>query len=264
MVDPPARRGAGGPAGRLHRDRLQTLDRHDGAGHRRGAGCRVGPVPGPGGAAGGRLPPPGAAVPGRPVPGAEPPSAGAARRRPGGRPRLPHLRVLRRRRRHRPAPPRRPAAPPGPGHRQLHQRLRAGRLRRLPPGRGRSAPARHLPLPRQGRQRPAGRGRRRGDLQRGPGRPHRGAGRDARRPRRRRPGAGGQLRARPAAGRGRVVMAGAHLDSVAAGPGINDNASGSATLLEIARRLAGTRPAHTVRFAWWAPRSSACWAPGTT
>src|SRR5215211_7586621 len=50
---------------------------------------------------------------------------------------------------------------------------------------------------------------------------------------------------------GRVIMAGAHLDSVAAGPGINDNASGSATLLEIARRLAGTRPAHTVRFAWW-------------
>jgi Zn-dependent M28 family amino/carboxypeptidase len=50
---------------------------------------------------------------------------------------------------------------------------------------------------------------------------------------------------------GRVVMAGAHLDSVAAGPGMNDNASGSATLLEIARRLAGTRPAHTVRFAWW-------------
>src|SRR5215216_520753 len=50
---------------------------------------------------------------------------------------------------------------------------------------------------------------------------------------------------------GRVVMAGAHLASVAAGPGINDNASGSATLLEIARQLAGTRPAHTVRFAWW-------------
>src|SRR5215218_8105830 len=50
---------------------------------------------------------------------------------------------------------------------------------------------------------------------------------------------------------GRVVMGGAPLDSVAAGPGINDNASGSATLLEIARRLAGTRPAHSVRFAWW-------------
>jgi len=50
---------------------------------------------------------------------------------------------------------------------------------------------------------------------------------------------------------GRVVMAGAHLDSVPAGPGINDNASGSATLLELARQLAGTRPAHTIRFAWW-------------
>jgi Zn-dependent M28 family amino/carboxypeptidase len=55
----------------------------------------------------------------------------------------------------------------------------------------------------------------------------------------------------PGADPGRVVMAGAHLDSVPAGPGINDNASGSATLLEIARQLAGSRPAHTVRFAWW-------------
>jgi Zn-dependent M28 family amino/carboxypeptidase len=55
----------------------------------------------------------------------------------------------------------------------------------------------------------------------------------------------------PGADPGRVIMGGAHLDSVAAGPGINDNASGSATLLEIARRLADTRPAHTVRFAWW-------------
>ena len=55
----------------------------------------------------------------------------------------------------------------------------------------------------------------------------------------------------PGADPGRVVMAGGHLDSVTAGPGINDNASGSATLLEIARRCAGTRPAHTIRFAWW-------------
>jgi Zn-dependent M28 family amino/carboxypeptidase len=55
----------------------------------------------------------------------------------------------------------------------------------------------------------------------------------------------------PGADPGRVVMAGGHLDSVTAGPGINDNASGSATLLEIARQLAGTRPAHTIRFAWW-------------
>ena len=36
----------------------------------------------------------------------------------------------------------------------------------------------------------------------------------------------------------RVVMAGAHLDSVAAGPGINDNGSGAAALLEIAVQMA--------------------------
>nr|WP_237399314.1 M28 family peptidase [Rathayibacter iranicus] len=49
-----------------------------------------------------------------------------------------------------------------------------------------------------------------------------------------------------------VVMLGAHLDSVPAGPGINDNGSGSATLLETAVQLAeagGTTNA--VRFAWW-------------
>ncbi|HVE96954.1 MAG TPA: M28 family metallopeptidase [Pseudonocardiaceae bacterium] len=50
----------------------------------------------------------------------------------------------------------------------------------------------------------------------------------------------------------RVVMAGAHLDSVPEGPGINDNGSGVATLLEIAERLGGS-PAvgNAVRFAWW-------------
>jgi Zn-dependent M28 family amino/carboxypeptidase len=55
----------------------------------------------------------------------------------------------------------------------------------------------------------------------------------------------------PGADGDRVVMVGAHLDSVEEGPGINDNASGSAAILEIARQLAGTRPAHTIRFAWW-------------
>ncbi|MGH3660224.1 MAG: M28 family peptidase, partial [Micromonosporaceae bacterium] len=40
----------------------------------------------------------------------------------------------------------------------------------------------------------------------------------------------------------RVVMAGAHLDSVPAGPGINDNGSGVAALLEIAVRLGGSPP----------------------
>jgi Zn-dependent M28 family amino/carboxypeptidase len=46
-------------------------------------------------------------------------------------------------------------------------------------------------------------------------------------------------------------MAGAHLDSVNAGPGINDNGSGSAALLEVAENLAKVRPQNTVRFAWW-------------
>ncbi|MFD5412987.1 M28 family peptidase [Streptomyces nojiriensis] len=50
-----------------------------------------------------------------------------------------------------------------------------------------------------------------------------------------------------------TVMFGAHLDSVSAGPGINDNGSGSATLLENALVLAQKNPAMTkhVRFAWW-------------
>jgi Zn-dependent M28 family amino/carboxypeptidase len=48
-------------------------------------------------------------------------------------------------------------------------------------------------------------------------------------------------------------MAGAHLDSVPAGPGINDNGSGSATLLETALQMAelGVEPRNAVRFAWW-------------
>ncbi|MDI2128262.1 M28 family metallopeptidase [Yinghuangia seranimata] len=50
-----------------------------------------------------------------------------------------------------------------------------------------------------------------------------------------------------------VVMAGAHLDSVAAGPGINDNGSGSAALIEAAIQLGKIedRPANKLRFAWW-------------
>ncbi|KAA8885484.1 M28 family peptidase [Nocardia colli] len=49
----------------------------------------------------------------------------------------------------------------------------------------------------------------------------------------------------------KVVMAGAHLDSVLAGPGINDNGSGSAGLLEVALQLAKVPPKNKVRFAWW-------------
>jgi len=49
-----------------------------------------------------------------------------------------------------------------------------------------------------------------------------------------------------------VVMAGAHLDSVPAGPGINDNGSGSAALLETALQLGSTpKVNNAVRFAWW-------------
>ena len=49
-----------------------------------------------------------------------------------------------------------------------------------------------------------------------------------------------------------VIMVGAHLDSVEAGPGINDNGSGVATLLVIAERLAELPdPDSTLRFAFW-------------
>jgi aminopeptidase Y len=48
-----------------------------------------------------------------------------------------------------------------------------------------------------------------------------------------------------------VVVVGAHLDSVAFGPGINDNGSGSALVLEAAERLAGRRTKNRLRFAWW-------------
>jgi Zn-dependent M28 family amino/carboxypeptidase len=55
----------------------------------------------------------------------------------------------------------------------------------------------------------------------------------------------------PGATSDNVVMAGAHLDSVLAGPGINDNGSGSAALIEVAENLSRTELPNTVRFAWW-------------
>ena len=50
-----------------------------------------------------------------------------------------------------------------------------------------------------------------------------------------------------------MILLGAHLDSVANGPGINDNGSGSAAVLEIARqaRQLHVRPKHGLRFAFW-------------
>ncbi|MER6916548.1 M28 family metallopeptidase [Streptomyces sp. NPDC000594] len=55
-----------------------------------------------------------------------------------------------------------------------------------------------------------------------------------------------------------TVMLGAHLDSAQEGPGINDNASGSAGLLEVAQELAKAekRPTNKVRLAWWGAEES--------
>ena len=51
----------------------------------------------------------------------------------------------------------------------------------------------------------------------------------------------------------RVVVVGAHLDSVLDGPGINDNGSGTATILETAIQFAGEgkKPQQQLRFAFW-------------
>jgi len=50
-----------------------------------------------------------------------------------------------------------------------------------------------------------------------------------------------------------VVVVGAHLDSVPEGPGINDDGSGSSTLLAQAQELADGhyQPRQKIRFAWW-------------
>jgi Zn-dependent M28 family amino/carboxypeptidase len=56
----------------------------------------------------------------------------------------------------------------------------------------------------------------------------------------------------------RQVVVGAHLDSVQEGPGINDNGSGSASILEIALQMAelDTEPVNQVRFAFWGAEES--------
>lgn len=57
-----------------------------------------------------------------------------------------------------------------------------------------------------------------------------------------------------------VVVVGAHLDSVAVGPGINDNGSGSAAVLEIAEQLTALKLTkkleRPVRFAFWGAEES--------
>lgn len=48
-----------------------------------------------------------------------------------------------------------------------------------------------------------------------------------------------------------IVLVGAHLDSVAEGPGINDNGSGSAGILSVALKLKDAQFVNKVRFAWF-------------
>jgi hypothetical protein len=52
-------------------------------------------------------------------------------------------------------------------------------------------------------------------------------------------------------GEGHVVMAGGHLDSVPGGPGINDNGSGAATLIETAEAIGPDPPGDRVRLGFW-------------
>ncbi|KLU82222.1 leupeptin-inactivating enzyme 1 [Magnaporthiopsis poae ATCC 64411] len=49
-----------------------------------------------------------------------------------------------------------------------------------------------------------------------------------------------------------VIVLGAHHDSVQAGPGINDDASGSSLLIELFHAFTKYKAKNKVRFAWWA------------
>jgi Zn-dependent M28 family amino/carboxypeptidase len=53
-----------------------------------------------------------------------------------------------------------------------------------------------------------------------------------------------------------VIVVGAHLDGVEDGPGINDNGSGSGTILEIAEAMEKTKPRNAVRFIWFSAEES--------
>jgi aminopeptidase S len=50
-----------------------------------------------------------------------------------------------------------------------------------------------------------------------------------------------------------ILMVGGHLDSVTAGPGINDNGTGSSSILEVAlaAKATGFAPTKHLRFGWW-------------
>ncbi|KAF2704065.1 aminopeptidase-like protein Y [Pleomassaria siparia CBS 279.74] len=49
-----------------------------------------------------------------------------------------------------------------------------------------------------------------------------------------------------------IIVLGAHLDSVQAGPGINDDGSGTSLILEVKTALEKFKVKNKVRFAWWA------------
>jgi Zn-dependent M28 family amino/carboxypeptidase len=53
-----------------------------------------------------------------------------------------------------------------------------------------------------------------------------------------------------------VIVVGAHLDSVDDGAGVNDNGSGSGTILEIAEQMAKVKPRNAVRFIWFSAEES--------
>ena len=53
-----------------------------------------------------------------------------------------------------------------------------------------------------------------------------------------------------------VLMLGAHLDSVDEGPGIQDNGSGSAGILEVAEKMVKVGTRRKLRFAWWGAEES--------
>ncbi|RPI09964.1 MAG: M28 family peptidase, partial [Actinobacteria bacterium] len=53
-----------------------------------------------------------------------------------------------------------------------------------------------------------------------------------------------------------VIVVGAHLDSVGVGAGINDNGSGSSTILEIAEQMTKVKPRNKVRFIWFSAEES--------
>lgn len=58
-----------------------------------------------------------------------------------------------------------------------------------------------------------------------------------------------------------TIVFGAHLDSVPAGAGINDNGSGSAALLEVAEQLSkyNIHTRNQLRFAWWGAEEFGLW-----